>query len=646
MTWTPKDSESLYNVSMWSNGYFAINDAGNVVARAGEDATEIDVRLLIDQLRRRGIEMPVLLRFDDILRARVRELAEAFQIARDEYEYSAPYSTVFPIKVNQQRHLVDVLMDEGAKYGMGIEVGSKPELLAVMALYADTDRLIICNGYKDQDYVETALLTKRLGAIPVLVVEKPSELDTVLAASERLDITPILGVRTKLGLHGAGRWKDSGGDRSKFGLTTRQIVELVTRLEECDKLSCLRLLHFHLGSQITRIRTIKKAMSEATRTLIGLREMGAAIEWFDVGGGLGIDYNGSSTDDDSSVNYSLQEYANDIVYGLKQACTEAEIPEPHIISESGRALTAHHALLITEVLGVTHFTGPTVDVDVEVEPEDVPEDLPETIHNFAQVYAGIEESNYLEAYHDAIELREEAMTLFRLGQLSLLERAHVDEYFWRTCERILNITRHEEYVPDDLADLERDMADTYFLNFSVFQSMPDSWAIDQLFPIMPLHRHGEEPKRRGIIADITCDSDGKIDRFIDLPGPKRTLELHDTSDGERYYVGFFLVGAYQEILGDLHNLFGDTHVVHVTCGDDGRPRLTHFVAGDKVEEVLSYVEYFRGDVTAALRKRVEAAIDDDRMGYEDSARLLKQLETGLSSYTYLLTPDSVEDNNA
>ena len=644
MAWTPAHSESLYNVPNWSGGYFGINQAGNVVARPNgrgekgggdERPSEIDIHDLIGQLRRRGIEMPVLLRFDDILRSRVRDLAEAFQRARTEYDYEAPYSPVFPIKVNQQRHLVEVLLDEGTNHGMGVEVGSKPELLAVMALYSEKDRLIICNGYKDRDYVETALLTRRLGAIPVLVIEKSSELDAIRSAAEKLGIRPVLGVRTKLGLHGAGRWKDSGGDRSKFGLTTREIVDLVEKLESYEMLDCLQLLHFHLGSQITRIRTIKTAMSEATRTLTGLVEMGAPIKWFDVGGGLGIDYDGSSTDYESSVNYSLQEYANDIVFHLGEACAEAKISQPHILSESGRALTAHHAVLVTEVLGVTDFTS----VD---SPPTATDDDPETIRNFEDVCARVSDDNVQESYHDAVELREEAMTLFRVGQLGLRERARVEEFFWRTCEKILHFTRDREYVPEDLANLERDMADTYFLNFSVFQSMPDAWAIDQLFPIVPLHRHTEEPKRRGIIADITCDSDGKIDRFISLPGPKRTLELHGVSEGERYYVGFFLIGAYQEILGDMHNLFGDTHVVHVATNADGRPRLTHFVPGDKVEEVLSYVQYFRADVTAALRRRIELAIDEDRIGYEDSARLLKQLEAGLNSYTYLLTPENLE----
>ena len=634
--WTQQDAETLYNIANWGGGYFGINFRGNVVVRPDSE-TEIDLYELMGQIRRRGVDAPILLRFDGILRARVRELFSAFEQARNEYDYRAPYRAVFPIKVNQQRHLVDALLAEGAKHGMGVEVGSKPELLAVMALYSENERLVVCNGYKDAEYVETALLTSRLGTVPILVIEKYSELATVLQVSEELGIRPTLGVRTKLGGRGSGRWKDSGGDRSKFGLTTRQIVRLTEELRERDMLDCLKLLHFHLGSQITRIRSIKKALGEATRTFIGLHELGARIDYFDVGGGLGIDYDGSNTDFESSMNYSLQEYANDVVSNVKEACDEADLPLPTLLSESGRALTAHHAVLITEVLGVTDFSS------VE-NPSAVPADAPDAVRAMAEVCADITVENFLERYHDAMELRDEGMTLFNVGQISLSDRARVEELFWLACQEILAITRNEEYVPDDLEHLEGDMADTYFLNFSVFQSLPDAWAIEQLFPILPLHRHSEEPTRRAVLADITCDSDGKIDRFIDLRDVKRTLELHPVREGERYYIGIFLVGAYQEILGDMHNLFGDTHVVHVDSNGDDRPRLTHFVAGDRVEEVLGYVEYFRADLMGNLRRQLERAIDEDRVTFEESARLLKRLESGLSSYTYLLTPESLEGN--
>jgi len=637
--WTHLDAEALYNVAKWGSGYFGINAQGRVSVRpngkAAGDPNEVDLFDLIGQIRRRGVEAPILLRFNGILRARVNEIHAAFNNARTEYGYTAPYQCVFPIKVNQQRHLVDVLLSEGSKHGMGVEVGSKPELLAVMSFYAEKDRLIICNGYKDREYVELALLTSRLGTRPIVVIEKFSELATILETSRQIGIRPTIGVRTKLSGRGAGRWKDSGGDRSKFGLTTRQIVDVVEELKRHEMLDCLKLLHFHLGSQITRIRSIKNAIGEAARMLTGLVEMGADIQYLDVGGGLGIDYDGSSSDYESSVNYSVQEYANDVVYHVKEVCAEMNVPQPTILSESGRALTAHHAVLVTEVMGVTRF-------DAGNAPPRTQESEHDTIKKISDVCEGVSSKNFMELYHDAQELRDESMLLFSVGQLSLTERARVEELYWRTCEKILRVTRNLEYVPDDLEHLGRDLADTYFMNFSVFQSLPDSWAIRQLFPVLPIHRLNEEPTRRAVLADITCDSDGKVDRFIDLRDVKPTLELHQQKEGERYYIGFFLVGAYQEILGDMHNLFGDTHVVHVESNGDGRAHLTHFVEGNNVEEVLSYVEYFRTDLLDTLRRRIEQAIDEDRISLEESAALAKRFEAGLASYTYLITPDRVE----
>src|SRR5215510_11216653 len=445
--WTHLDAEALYNVAKWGSGYFGINSQGRLIVRpegrAATEAGEIDLFDLIGQIRRRGVEPPILLRFNGILRARVREIYSAFDAARAEYGYTAPYHCVFPIKVNQQRHLVDVLFQEGAKHGMGIEVGSKPELLAVMSFYAEKSRLIICNGYKDKEYVELALLTSRLGTQPILVIEKFSELATILETSSQMGIRPTIGVRTKLSGRGAGRWRDSGGDRSKFGLTTRQIVDVVEELKQHGMLDCLKLLHFHLGSQITRIRSIKTAIGEAARTLTGLWEMEAPITYLDVGGGLGIDYDGSSSDYESSVNYSVQEYANDVIYHVKEVCAEVGVPQPTILSESGRALTAHHAVLVTEVMGVTHSatSGPA--------PKAAPGDH-DTLKKISDVCEAVNSKNFLECYHDAQELRDEGMLLFSVGQLTLEERARVEEIFWRTCEKILRIARNLEYVPDDL----------------------------------------------------------------------------------------------------------------------------------------------------------------------------------------------------
>jgi arginine decarboxylase len=632
MPWTHQDAEALYNVSNWGRGYFSVNAQGNVeVTPEGPNGTPspaIDIHHLLGQIRRRGIATPVLLRFDGILRARVRDLNQAFNAARAEFNYDGPYRGVFPIKVNQQRHVVESLLEEGRKHGMGLEVGSKPELLAAIALQAETGSLVICNGYKDEEYIETALLASKLGLISILVIEKYSELATILRAGRKLGIKPVIGVRSKLGGRGSGRWSESGGDRSKFGLTTRQIVDLVETLEAEGELDCLQLLHFHIGSQVTDIRAIKNAMREATRTLISLHEMGARIRYMDVGGGLGIDYDGSSTNFESSMNYSLQEYARDVVYQLSEACVESGIPQPTIVTESGRALTAHHAVLITEVLGVSEYGSETI-------PEAARTDEHEIVHNSASVADGVTAKNFLESFHDAQQLRDEAMTLFNVGQLSLKERARVEEFFWRSCQKILRIARGLSYVPDDLAHLERDMADTYFVNFSVFQSLPDSWAIGQLFPVLPLHRLNEQPMRRGVVADITCDSDGKIDRFIDLRDVKRTLELHTLRPNEPYYMGFFLIGAYQEILGDMHNLFGDPNVVHVDLDEQGRPRLAHVVRGDRIQEVLSYVEYFEQDLLARLRRHIERSLEAGVMTLEESAMLQRRYEAGLASYTYL-----------
>ncbi len=630
--WTHLDSETLYNVQKWGLGLFQINEQGNVEVKPdGPDRPHrpgIDMYELLGQILRRGVSTPILLRFDGILRARVRAMNEAFNNARREFNYEAPYRGVFPIKVNQERHVVEALLSEGANYNMGLEVGSKPELIAVIALQAGRGSLMICNGYKDEEYIEMALLATKLGITPIIVVEKFSELETVLRVGKSLGIKPVIGLRTKLSRSGAGRWQDSGGDRSKFGLTTREIVGIVETLDREGMLDCLQLLHFHLGSQIPEIRSLKKALKEATHTFVSLHKMGVCIKWFDVGGGLGVDYDGSSTNFESSMNYSLQEYANDVVYHLQQACAEAEIAQPGIITESGRALSAHHAVLVTEVLGTSDFTS----VGVPIAPEEVEHEL---VRNFAAVCDNVTAKNYQESYHDALQLRDEAMVLFNVGQIGMRERARVEEFFWRTCERILRITRTLDYVPDDLSNLERDMADTYFLNFSLFQSVPDSWAIHQLFPVLPLHRHTEAPTRRAILADITCDSDGKVDRFIDLRDVKRTLELHPLKKDEPYYLGFFLVGAYQEILGDMHNLFGDTNVVHVDQDEAGRPRLSHVLRGERVQDVLEYVEYFEADLLANLRRSVEKSLEDGRITFEESALIYRRYESGLHGYTYL-----------
>lgn len=635
-SWTPKDAEQLYGVADWSGGYFAVGENGHieVLPDGTPESPRIDLFEQLGTIRRRGVRAPILMRFDGILRSRVRELYSAFNAARAEYEYPAPYRLIFPIKVNQDRHVVESLVSEGRGHGMGLEVGSKPELLAVLTMDTGAEPLVICNGYKDDEYIETALLARHLGITTVLVIEKYSELGSILRAAEKLGIEPVVGVRAKLGVRGSGRWQESGGDRSKFGLTTREIVMVADELASRDCLHWLKLLHFHLGSQITNIRSLKNGMHEAAQTLIGLHELGAKITFMDIGGGLGIDYDGSRTDFESSMNYTLQEYAKDVVWQLYDTCNQAEIEMPTILSESGRALTAHHAVLVTEVLGVSDPTSVGV-------PDPIEDDANELLKEIQDANERISSKTFQEVFNDIRELRERAMMLFNMGQLTLRERARFEEIYWRTCEKILRLTRRMDYVPEDLVPLERDLAQTMFLNFSLFQSLPDSWAIGQLFPVLPIHRLAEEPTQRAILADITCDSDGKVDKFIDRREVKRTLEVHTLEPGEPYYLAFFLVGAYQEILGDMHNLFGDTNVVHVDVGEDGRARLRRVLRGDRVRESLSYVHYEEDALLSALRKRIEASLDAGHLTYEESALLWKHYEDGLNGYTYLNRPAPV-----
>lgn len=634
-SWTTQQSEELYNVFNWGGGYFRINSDGNLdlLPTCPDDPSDgdvpaIDLLRLVESLKQRGLELPILLRFDDVLSSRAQQIAQAFENARNEYGLEAPYVGVYPIKVNQQRHVVEALLDRGGGNIGGLEVGSKPELIAAIALLSQRSGLLLCNGYKDREYVETAMLASKLGIDALIVIEKFTELSAVFNVHDRLGIRPRIGVRIKLSGRGAGRWMESGGDRSKFGLTAAQIVKLVHELKARDMLDCFELLHFHLGSQMTHIRSLKAALREATRTLTGLAEMGAKVRYFDVGGGLGVDYDGSRSDFDSSRNYSIQEYANDVVFHLVEACREADIAAPAVVTESGRALTAHHSLLVTDVIGVSDFSS-------QEAARDLPDGAPETLRYLRDLSESVTSENYQEAYHDALQLREETLTLFNVGQVDLETRALCEEFYWRTCNAILVETRKLEYVPDDLKDLERDMADMAYINCSIFQSMPDSWAIHQLFPVVPIHRHNEEPTRRAILGDITCDSDGKIDRFIGMHGVKHTLELHHKEPGKPYYLAFCLIGAYQEILGDIHNLLGDTNAVHVGLGDTGKPRISHVVRGDRVKEVLSYMAYDDRELQNNVRRRIEAAIEQDRISFEDAAALMAHYEQGLRGYTYL-----------
>ncbi|MBX3467834.1 MAG: biosynthetic arginine decarboxylase [Planctomycetes bacterium] len=639
-TWTVADSAELYGIRNWGKGLFSVSPTGTLVVHpsaipADDPAASkdnpggpgIDVKELVDDLIKRGISSPLLLRFPDILARRITALNEAFTRAIKDNDYRGQYRGVYPIKVNQDRLVVETIVNAGASFHYGLEAGSKPELLAVIALLTDPDALVICNGYKDASYVETALLACKLGLHVIMVVEKPTELKLIHEVSRRLGITPHIGIRIKLSARGAGRWEQSGGDRSKFGLSSRELMEAVSYMREHGLLPCFELLHFHLGSQISAIKSVKNALREAARFYVELMSSGAALKYVDVGGGLGVDYDGSQTNFSSSMNYTMQEYANDIVYGLREICNEAGVPHPTIVTESGRAVTAHHAVLIVDVLGVNAL-APRM-------PERLPEDAEPTVRRLWEAQQGLTRKNYMETYHDALDLKEEALQLFNLGHLSLSQRVWAESVFWALCERILRIVRDSSHVPDDLEGLEKAMSDTYFCNFSVFQSLPDSWAVEQLFPVAPIHRLNEKPIRRGVLADITCDSDGEISRFIDLKDVKDVLELHELRPGEDYHLGIFLVGAYQEILGDMHNLFGDTNEVHVSCSPGGGYKIEHVVAGDTVEDVLKYVGFDRKDLVARLRRASEEALRTKRITFEESKHLMRLYDQGLSGYTYL-----------
>jgi arginine decarboxylase len=626
--WTVADSAEMYGVKYWGNNYFSINDVGNVQAHpAGPDNGRIDLKELVDEVARRGIGLPLLIRFSDVLKSRIVELNETFRAAIAEHGYKGQYKGVYPIKVNQHRYVVEEIVQFGRPYHYGLEAGSKPELLAVMAMLDDEEALVICNGYKDEEYIETALMASKLGRQVLIVVEKYSELQLIADVAKKVGVRPRIGVRVKLAAKGSGRWEASGGDRSKFGLSTREVVEAINFMRANDLLNCFELMHFHLGSQISAIRAVKNALREAGRFYVEVAKLGAPLKYFDAGGGLGVDYDGSQTNFASSMNYTTQEYANDIVFSLQEICDAAGVAHPTIVTESGRAVVAHHSMLVMDILGVGEF-------DVGKAPDKLGKDANRVVRNLFETYKDISRKNLLESYHDALEYKEEALQLFNLGNLSLSERVVAEDIFWAVCQKILKTLRELREIPEELDGLERALSDTYFCNFSMFQSLPDIWAIDQLFPIMPIHRLGEEPTRRAVLADITCDSDGKIDHFIDRRDVKSVLELHPVN-GQDYYLGVFLIGAYQEILGDLHNLFGNTNTVHVSLAAGGGYQIEHVVTGDTVTDVLKYVSYAREDLVARVRRFAELAVRANRMSLDETRSMLRMYEEGLAGYTYL-----------
>ena len=636
--WRIEDSLELYHVNAWGKGYFGINEAGHVVVRPdtrADSGNDIDLYEVIEGLEARDLTTPVVVRFSDILAHRLKHLHDAFAQAIAENNYQNRYAAVFPIKVNQQRLVVEEVYRYGAEFGFGLEVGSKPELLAVMAMTENApDRLIVCNGFKDDSYIEAVTLATKLGRTIIPVVENFEELALILKHADKYGVRPRIGVRVKLVTEGSGKWRDSTGEKSKFGLFITEILELVRELKARDMLDCLQLVHCHPGSQLQDIRRVKDAINELAHVYAELRLMGAGLQYIDVGGGLGVDYDGSGTNYSSSMNYTLNEYASDVVYRIASVCNAREVPHPMIVSESGRAVAAYHSVLIFDVLGSSALDKFRV-TGREEEDYGGGDELPQPVHDLFEAFRSVSRRRLVECYHDALTARDQVLQMFNLGLMSLEFRGLAERLFWATCAKIRDCCRRLERQPEELEGLESILSDTYFCNVSVFQSLPDSWAIDQLFPIMPIHRLDERPTRTGVLADITCDSDGKIDHFVSLRDVKYTLELHDLKASGKYYLAAFLVGAYQETLGDLHNLFGDTHVVHVRRHDEGGWWIEEVVKGDTANRVLEYMEYDVAELSPALMRDCERAIRDGRMSLAESQVLKRFYESELDGYAYL-----------
>jgi arginine decarboxylase len=625
--WSVADAAELYDIGRWGAGYFSVNQAGNLCVNPTKDpARSIDLKQLVEDLQLRGIDLPILIRFAEILQHRLGEIHDAFQQAMREHHFNGKYCCVYPIKVNQQRQVVEEVLQFGRPFNFGLEAGSKPELLAVVAL-ASNDTPIICNGFKDPEFIQMAMLAHKIGRHIIPVVEKYTELGLILEYARKVGVRPMIGMRVKLATKSSGRWQSSGGYRSKFGLTVSEILRALDELKQQGMQDCFKLLHFHLGSQIPNIRHIKQALNEAVRVYVELAGRGAGLEYLDVGGGLGVDYDGSQTNFESSANYSLQEYANDVVYHIQSVCDDAGVPHPTIVSESGRAVVAYHSALVFNVLGVSGLG------EWEV-PSELPPDVEQPISDLAGAYQNVTPRNLLESYHDAQQALDMAMSLFNGGYLPLDQRSLAENLFWAICRKMQRLVRQLDYVPEDLQGLDALLSDTYFCNFSLFQSMPDSWAIRQLFPVMPIHRLNLQPTQHAVLGDITCDSDGKIDLFIDRRDVKRTLPLH-SFNGDPYYLGAFMLGAYQEILGDMHNLFGDTNAVHVSLDANGSVVLETVIKGDTVREVLDYVEFEPDALVRKLRTDVEMAVRESRLDFQEAGRLLRFYEEGLQGYTYL-----------
>ena len=628
--WRIEDSVELYNIDGWGNGYFSINEKGNVqVTPRKKNGNSVDLNELMRELYLRDVSAPVLIRFPEILDNRIEKISTCFSIASKEYGYEAQNYIVYPIKVNQMRQVVEELVSHGKRFNIGLEAGSKPELHAVLAINTDTNSIIICNGYKDESYIELALLAQKMGKQVFIVVEKINELKLTLEIAKRLKVMPNIGIRIKLASSGSGKWEESGGDGSKFGLNSSELLEALEMLKEQKMEECFRLIHFHIGSQITKIRRIKTALREAAQFYVQLHALGFNIEFTDIGGGLGVDYDGTrSSYSENSINYSIQEYVNDSVFAFVYAANKNNIPHPKIITESGRALTAHHSVLVFEVLETATMPEWAEEVDIQ-------ENDHELVKELYKIWDSLTQPRMLEAWHDAQQIREESLDLFSLGMLDLKTRAQVEQLYFSIVREINIVIKRSKHAPEELRQLSSLLPDKYFCNFSLFQSLPDSWAIDQVFPIIPIHRLDERPDRTAILQDITCDSDGKIATYISQGGASSPfLPVHGLKKDEPYYLGVFLVGAYQEILGDLHNLFGDTNVVHISTSEKGY-NIEQVIDGETVEDVLEYAQYNAKKLVRTVESWVMSSVKQGKISLDEGKEFLSNYRSGLYGYTYL-----------
>lgn len=626
--WTIEDAKELYNINGWGTSYFGVNEKGDVYVTPCKDNTQVDLRDIMDELLLRDVTPPVLLRFPDILDNRIEKTSSCFNIAKKEYDFKGENFIIYPIKVNQMQPVVGEIISHGKKFNLGLEAGSKPELHAVIAVQCQSDSPIICNGYKDQSYIELAMLAQKMGKRIFIVVEKLNEIDIIAKVAQKLNVRPNLGIRIKLASTGSGKWSDSGGDASKFGLTASELLKALELLDKNGLHDSLRLIHFHIGSQITKIRRIQTALTEAAQYYVNLRKMGYNVDFVDCGGGLGVDYDGTrSSSSESSVNYTIQEYVNDCVYTFVDAANKSEIPHPNIITESGRSLAAHHSVLVIDVLE----TASLPEMPEEFEANDTHHQL---VRELYAIWDNLDSRNMLEDWHDAEQIREESLELFSHGMVDLNTRAAIEAMYWSVCHEINILAKSMKHAPDELRNLDKLLADKYFCNFSLFQSLPDSWAIDQLFPVMPIQRLNERPTRKATLQDITCDSDGKIANFVTEGRTGHVLPVHALKRNEPYYIGVFLVGAYQEILGDLHNLFGDTNAVHLSV-KNGTYHIDQIIDGETVEEVLEYVQYNPKKLVRQLEIWVTKSVKQGKISLEEGKEFLSNYRSGLYGYTYL-----------